>query len=135
MIVPLTKHHLFDIFSLDAVVPYNQPVAAMDLLNRFLRNETFLDVAAPTIRFGEGGVSNALDMANPKDPITKQDHRMSTPVIVSLAFIAGILLTIITNKFLATRQENRGGYSRIPEAKDGNNGFDFETATSTPESS
>lgn len=121
--------------SLSTVVPYNQPAAAMDLLNRFLRNETFLDVPAPTIRFGEKGVSNALDMANPLEPISKHHHRMSTPVIVSVAFLAGILFTVIISKFLTTtRQKSKEGYTRIPEANGSSNGYHFETTTSSESS-
>ncbi|OEU10961.1 alpha/beta-hydrolase [Fragilariopsis cylindrus CCMP1102] len=47
------------------MVPYNQPVAAMDLLNRFLKNETFLDLPSPTIRFGDRKIERAEVAANP----------------------------------------------------------------------
>lgn len=120
-------------FTFSTVVPYNQPVAALDLLNRFLRNETFLDVPAPTIRFGERGVSSAMDMANPLEPLAQHgNHRMTTPVIASLAFLAGILFTVIINKFMESRRRNNGGYSRIPEAtKTTTNGEYLYEATSS----
>jgi hypothetical protein len=113
-----------------AVVPYNQPAAAMDLLNRFLRNETFVDVPAPTIRFGEDGVSSAFDMANPLISTTNGPHRMSVPVIVSLAFMAGIVFTMVINKFWTTRRQiNKGGYSPIPENDTVSGISHFETSS------
>jgi hypothetical protein len=112
------------------VVPYNQPAAAMDLLNRFLRNETFVDVPTPLIRFGEEGVSSAYEMANPVISPDNGPHRMSVPVIVSLAFLAGIVFTIVINKFLTTRQQmNKGGYSPIPESETASGASHFETSS------
>jgi hypothetical protein len=112
------------------MVPYNQPVAAMDLLNRFLRNETFLDVPAPTIRFGPRGVSSAFAEANPLVSPGKS-YGMNTPVVVLLSFVAGIVITLLVNAFLSTRRQ-KSGYTKIPDSEYSNGngiGTHFETST------
>jgi len=50
---------LFSLLIKNPVVPYNQPIAAMDLLNRFLRNESFVDLPSPTIRFKKPASSSS----------------------------------------------------------------------------
>mmetsp|Transcript_13826 Transcript_13826/g.22234 ORF Transcript_13826/g.22234 Transcript_13826/m.22234 type:complete len:571 (+) Transcript_13826:106-1818(+) len=112
------------------MVPYNQPVAAMDLLNRFLRNETFLDVPSPTIRFGDTSVASAYEMANPKK--APEETPFPIPVIVLLAFLAGVVFTILGAKLWYSRRGAKEGYTRIPENiinGNGKSGYHFETST------
>jgi hypothetical protein len=103
------------------VVPYNQPVAAMDLLNRFLKNETFLDLPSPTIRFGDRKIERAEVAANPtvsSSSSTNAEIGSNDSFVVGgvplLAFIGGIIFTLLFTKF---QNSKRGGgtYSRIPE--------------------
>ena len=97
------------------MVPYNRPDAAMDLLNRFLRNETFLDRPSPTIRFGDTRVANMYEVSNPV--MTQKDDKGTTiPVVVLMAFVAGIVFSIITNRLWKSRKATNGGYSKIPES-------------------
>jgi hypothetical protein len=96
-----------------AVVPYNQPVAALDLLNRFLRNETFVDLPAPTIRFGDSRVANMYEVVNPVN--NQEDKGNIMPVVVLLAFVAGVVFTILVNRLWSTRKATKGGYSKIPD--------------------
>jgi hypothetical protein len=101
----------------------------MDLLNRFLRNETFVDVPAPTIRFGKEGVGMASEVSNHLLETHGNPQRMSVPVIVSLAFMAGIVFTMVINKFLTTRRQiTKSGYSPIPESDTVSGLSHFETS-------
>jgi hypothetical protein len=67
------------------VVPYNQPVAALDMLSRFLKNETFLDYPSPTIRFGDTSVAPAYAMANPTAASEKGTGIMKSSTVASMA--------------------------------------------------
>jgi hypothetical protein len=107
------------------VVPYNQPVAAMDLLNRFLKNETFLDLPSPTIRFGDRKIERAEIAANPtvsssSSSSTNAEIGSNDSFVVGgvalLAFVGGIIFTLLFTKF---QNSKRGGgtYSRIPETR------------------
>jgi hypothetical protein len=105
------------------VVPYNQPVAALDLLNRFLKNESFVDVPSPLVRFGDSTVAPALKMANPTNVILQEavggngfaiDGSMSNSAVATFSFVAGILLTLLISKMWTTKQ-GTAGYSRIPD--------------------
>jgi len=109
------------------MVPYNQPVAAMDLLRRFLTNETFLDLPSPTIRFG--ALSAESDKADWS--IAEADWSVgssggkgegkggtggtnSTTIGASgMSFIAGMVVALFLTKLLGNKK--RGNYSRIPD--------------------
>ena len=100
------------------MVPYNQPVAALDMLRRFLTNETFIDVEAPQIRYGDYSVGDEYIMSNPIIQAPKGFDRNSTATLASLlAFVAGIVSTIVFLKIWNRKQQGSGGkYSRIPDA-------------------
>lgn len=100
------------------MVPYNQPVAAMDMLRRFLTNESFIDVEAPLIRYGNYSVGDQYIMANPVIQAPKGFDRHSTATLASLlAFVAGIVSTIVFLKIWNMKEQGNGGkYSRIPDA-------------------
>ena len=130
--------------SQNTVVPYNQPVAALDMLNRFLKNETFLDLPSPTIRFGDTSVAPADFMANPtsklltkisadpaakltakisaeptvkliSNPIPTSEEGMGTHTVASLGFLGGIIVTLFVSKLWGIKR-GAGGYRRIPDA-------------------
>jgi hypothetical protein len=98
----------------------------MDLLNRFLKNETFLDIPSPTIRFGDRKIEKAEVAANPTVSSGSSSSSSSTNTeigntdsfvggVALLAFVGGIIFTLLFTKF---QNSKRGGgkYSRIPEA-------------------
>ena len=109
------------------VVPYNQPVAAMDLLNRFLKNETFLDLPSPTIRFGDRKIERAKVAANPTVSSSSSSSSTNAEIgsndsfvvgggVALLAFVGGIIFTLLFTKFQNSRRKG-GKYSRIPETR------------------
>mmetsp|Transcript_14997 Transcript_14997/g.36884 ORF Transcript_14997/g.36884 Transcript_14997/m.36884 type:complete len:583 (+) Transcript_14997:269-2017(+) len=100
------------------MVPYNQPIAALDLLRRFLTNESFVDVKTPQIRYGDYSVGDKYIMSNPIIQPPNGFDPTSTVTLTSLmAFVAGIVCTIIFLKFWDKKQQGIGGkYSRIPDA-------------------
>ena len=107
------------------MVPYNQPVAAMDLLNRFLKNETFLDLPSPTIRFGDRKIERAKVAANPtvsssssstNAEIGSNDSFVVGGGVALLAFVGGIIFTLLFTKFQNSKRKG-GKYSRIPETR------------------
>jgi hypothetical protein len=96
----------------------------MDLLNRFLKNETFLDIPSPTIRFGDRKIEKAEVAANPTVSSGSSSSSTNTEIgntdsfvggVALLAFVGGIIFTLLFTKF---QNSKRGGgkYSRIPEA-------------------
>jgi hypothetical protein len=99
----------------------------MDLLNRFLKNETFLDIPSPTIRFGDRKIEKAEVAANPtvsSGSSSSSSSSTNTEIgntdsfvggVALLAFVGGIIFTLLFTKF---QNSKRGGgkYSRIPEA-------------------
>jgi hypothetical protein len=97
----------------------------MDLLNRFLKNETFLDIPSPTIRFGDRKIEKAEVAANPTvSSSSSSSSSTNTEIgntdsfvggVALLAFVGGIIFTLLFTKF---QNSKRGGgkYSRIPEA-------------------
>jgi hypothetical protein len=101
----------------------------MDLLNRFLKNETFLDIPSPTIRFGDRKIEKAEVAANPtvssgSSSSSSSSSSTNTEIgntdsfvggVALLAFVGGIIFTLLFTKF---QNSKRGGgkYSRIPEA-------------------
>jgi hypothetical protein len=99
------------------VVPYNQPIAASDMLRRFLTNESFVDIESPLIRYGDYSVADEYTMSNPS--IAMENGQPQTHITVTLAsllaFVAGIVSTIIFLK-IWNKKEGRGAYSRIPDA-------------------
>ena len=100
----------------------------MDLLNRFLKNETFLDLPSPTIRFGDRKIERAKVAANPtvsssrsRSSSTNAEIGSTDSFVVSggvalLAFVGGIIFTLLFTKFQNSKRKG-GKYSRIPETR------------------
>lgn len=93
------------------------------MLNRFLKNESFVDIPAPTIRFGNATVAPALKMANPTNVVLQEavggngfaiDGPVSNSVVATFSFVAGIILTLLVSKMWTIKQRT-AGYSRIPD--------------------
>ena len=98
----------------------------MDLLNRFLKNETFLDLPSPTIRFGDRKIERAKVAANPtvssSSSSTNAEIGSNNSFVVGgggvalLAFVGGIIFTLLFTKFQNSKRKG-GKYSRIPETR------------------
>ena len=101
----------------------------MDLLNRFLKNETFLDLPSPTIRFGDRKIERAQVAANPTVSSSSSSSSSSTNAeigsndssvvgggVALLAFVGGIIFTLLFTKFQNNKRKG-GKYSRIPETR------------------
>ena len=100
----------------------------MDLLNRFLKNETFLDLPSPTIRFGDRKIERAEVAANPtvssssssssstNAEIDSNDSFVVGGGVALLAFVGGIIFTLLFTKFQNSKRKG-GKYSRIPETR------------------
>jgi hypothetical protein len=106
------------------VVPYNQPVAALDMLRRFLTNESFIDIEAPLIRYGNYSVANEYLMSNPIIQMEGGNQNDSRVILAStLAFVAGIVCTIVLMKIWNRNQGGeKGKYTRVPDADMNGNG-------------
>jgi hypothetical protein len=93
------------------MVPYNQPVPAFDLVERFLRHETFIDKELPQLRFrSDKTVSFSLaDNIVPSSSISVGQSGMESIGMVALiAFLAGIVSTLLFVR------GSRHGYQRVP---------------------
>ena len=96
----------------------------MDLLNRFLKNETFLDLPSPTIRFGDRKIERAKVAANPtvSSSSTNAEIGSNNSFVVGgggvalLAFVGGIIFTLLFTKIQNSKRKG-GNYSRIPETR------------------
>jgi len=98
------------------MVPYNQPVPAFDLLQRFLRHESFIDTELPQLRVKKDKKGVAFSMADTIVPIspasslgTVHHHGMESMVVVALvAFVAGVVVTLLFVR------GSRRDYQRMP---------------------
>ena len=121
-------------FCLDklTVVPYNQPSAANDMLRRFLMKESFVDIESPQIRYGDYSISNMYSMSNPTkamedsgighkhmhQPQQQQPPQQPTSISVattSIAFLAGIICTVMFLTLWKNQCGGGSGYRRIPD--------------------
>jgi hypothetical protein len=97
------------------MVPYNQPVPAFDLLERFLRHESFIDNELPQLRVKQDK-SVAFSMADAIVPVGSSSmsavHRgtESVTVVALIAFVAGIVVTLL----FIRGSRNARGYQRVP---------------------
>ena len=96
------------------MVPYNQPVPAFDLLERFLRHESFVDNELPQLRV-KGNKTVAFSMADNIVPIASSSigamnrGTESMAVVALTAFLAGIVVSL-----LFVRGTRNAGYQRVP---------------------
>jgi hypothetical protein len=96
------------------MVPYNQPVPAFDLLERFLRHESFVDTELPRLSIKKDNTV-AFSLAGNIVPSTMTStssisamHRGSETVVVALmAFLAGIVVSLLMVR------GSRRGYQRV----------------------
>jgi len=99
-------------FNFFVVIPDNQPGPAFDLVERFLRHETFIDTELPQLRFK----SDKMVTLTMTDNIfsTASFNQMtrgteSVAVVALISFLVGIVSTL-----LFMRGTRRGGYQRVP---------------------
>jgi len=85
------------------LVPYNQPLNALDLITRFLKNESFSDYELPSFHFSQSESSPVPQTGNGKS-------RGFWTVII--AFVAGLGVAYIW-------QKKRNDYRRIPSDEAG----------------
>ena len=88
------------------------------MLRRFLTNESFIDVEAPQIRYGNYSVADEYLMSNPIIQTGDGFDNHSTITLASLlAFVAGIICTVVFLKLWnRKKQGGLGKYTRLPEA-------------------
>lgn len=96
------------------MVPYNQPVPAYDLLERFLRHDSFVDTELPQLRV-KSDKSVVFSMADNIVPLSSSSSiggmnrgTESVVVVACIAFLAGIVSTLLFVR------GSRRGYQRMP---------------------
>lgn len=94
------------------MVPYNQPVPAFDLLQRFLRHESFVDNELPQLRV-KSDQTVVFSMADTIVPMSSTSLTVnrgteSTTVVAFVAFLAGIVVSLLFVR------GSRHGYQRVP---------------------
>jgi len=112
------------------MVPYNQPGPSMDLLQRFLLHNSFMDQELPKVRVGkiqnatksstaspefaldtlDALASNHMAKSNPFLALQGNDSHFGHVAVATMSFLAGVIVTL----FLV--RGGRRGYQRVPEA-------------------
>lgn len=94
------------------MVPYNQPGPAFDLVERFLRHETFIDTELPQLRFKSDKMVT-LTMTDNIFSTSSINHvnrgTESVAVVALVSFLVGIVSTL-----LFMRGTRHAGYQRVP---------------------
>ena len=94
------------------LVPFNVPEESLDLINRFLKNETFKDYALPSFAPKKGTKTKGLAAAATDEyPNRNPHHRSSGLVSVLVAIVA--LVASFAAGYYASSQKHRGGYEKI----------------------
>jgi hypothetical protein len=97
------------------LVPYNQPVNALDLITRVLKNENFADYMLPSFDFGHtAATSKTTDDARVEkahEPFAKEEYRQHRLWLL-LPFVA---LGSFAIGFVASSLKRKHQYSRVPD--------------------
>lgn len=109
-------------YSFSLQVPYNVPVSAFDLLQRFLKNKSFVDNKAPLVRFkapySTDKVATPTVEASfrPEAPSQLLDRTRSDDGLLERAGL--IVASVLAGFVLALLFTNHGrrGYQRVPNA-------------------
>jgi hypothetical protein len=108
------------------LVPYNQPVNALDLITRVLKNENFADYKLPSFDFGYTAATTktTVDARVEKalDPFAKGGYRQYRLWLL-LPFVA---LASFAIGFLASSLRRKHQYSRILDRPNTTNSLHFE---------
>lgn len=97
------------------MVPYNQPQNAFDLLERFLRHDSFVDNELPQLRV-KSDSTVAFSVAESIFPVASTSSSIdavnsgteSVTMVALMAFITGIVCTLLFMR------GSRRGYQRVP---------------------
>ena len=91
----------------------NQPVPAFDLVERFLRHETFIDTELPQLRFKSDKMVtlSMTDSIFSTPSITQMNRGTESVAMVALvSFLVGIVSTLL----FVRGSRAHGGYQRVP---------------------
>jgi Serine carboxypeptidase len=96
------------------LVPFNQPENALDLISRFIRNETFYDYPLPDFDFYHKTVNPGTSLANGMYPLTTMEDILQRPSHHGLFLIFAVLVSfaagVLTSSYLAGWRQ---GYQKL----------------------
>ena len=100
---------------LPKIVPYNQPENALDLITRFIRNESFYDYPLPDFDFSHKTVNPGTSLANGMYPISSSPLKASpeTHHHHGLWVFATIVISFVAGIFASAYWGSRTGYRQI----------------------
>lgn len=128
------KLYFVVVYNSGHMVPYNRPAQAYDLLERFLKGESFIDVESPQIRVKR---SNGSPITSPdtlasltmmgdyfpslgksaasitSGPSSSSSSRLELFAVASVSMLVGVLVTLLTMRMQRRRRQHQ--YQQVPD--------------------